>query len=82
MDNLQCDGSLGTSGIGKAGPARVEVAAAEGAEAPVLIFSVHGLLEVYGREAEAVREGERCVSFGGRLVETLVVLMSVEGPVQ
>ena len=38
MDNLQFDGSLGTSGIGKAGPARVEVAAAEEAEIPVLIF--------------------------------------------
>ena len=30
------------------------------------------MLKVYGREAEAVREGERCVSFGGWLVEALV----------
>ena len=37
-----------------------------------MIFLVHALLKVYGREAEAVREGERCVSFGGRLVEALV----------
>ena len=37
-----------------------------------MIFLVHALLKVSAREAEAVREGERCVSFGGRLVEALV----------
>ena len=37
-----------------------------------MIFLVHALLKVYGREAEAVREGERCVSFGGQLMEALV----------
>ena len=38
----------------------------------VLIFLAHALLKVYGREADTVREGERCVSFGGQLVEALV----------
>ena len=37
-----------------------------------MIFLVRALLKVYGREAEAVREVERCVSFGGRLVDALV----------
>ena len=37
-----------------------------------MIFLVHALLKVYGREAEAIREGERCVSFRGWLVEALV----------
>ena len=37
-----------------------------------MIFPVHALLEVYGREVAAVGEGEECVSFGGRLVEALV----------
>ena len=46
--------------------------AAEEAEVPVLIFPVHGLLEVYEREAEAGEEGEECVSLGGRLKEALV----------
>ena len=50
----------------------VEVAAAKEVWVPVLISLVHAMLKVYGREAEAVREGERCVSFGGRLVEALV----------
>ena len=50
----------------------VAVAAAEEVWVPVLIFLVYALLKVYGREAEAVREGERCVSFRGRLVEALV----------
>ena len=47
------------------------MAAAEEAEVPVLIFPVHGLLEVYEREAEAGEEGEECVSRGGRLTEAL-----------
>ena len=37
-----------------------------------MIFLVHALLKVCGREAEAVAEGEGCVSFGGQLVEALV----------
>ena len=37
-----------------------------------MIILVHALLKVYEREAEAVRKGERCNSFGGRLVEALV----------
>ena len=37
-----------------------------------MIFPVHALLEVYGREAAAVGEGEECVSFGGQLAEALV----------
>ena len=51
VDDLQFDGSLGTSGVGKAGPARVDVVAAEEAEVPVLVFPVHGMLEVYEGEA-------------------------------
>ena len=50
----------------------VEVVAAEEVWVPVLVFLLHALLKVYEREAEAVREGERCVSFGSRLVEALV----------
>ena len=61
MDDLEFDGLLGTLGIEKAGPARVEVAHAEEAELPLLIFPVHGLLEVYEREAEAEEEEEECV---------------------
>ena len=76
VDALQFPGSLGASGIGKAGPARVEVAPAEEAEEPVLIFPVHGLLEVYKREAEAGEEGEECVSLGGRLKEALLVFVA------
>ena len=37
-----------------------------------MIIPVHALLEVYGREAAAVGEGEECVSFGGQLAEALV----------
>ena len=37
-----------------------------------MIFFDHALLKVYEREAEAERDVERCVSFGGRLVEALV----------
>ena len=72
LDNLQFDGSLGTSGIGKAEPARVEVAAAEEAEVPVLIFPVDGLLEVYEGEAESGGKEEGFVSLGGRLRVALV----------
>ena len=48
------------------------VAAAKEALVHVLIFLVHGLLEVYGRETEAGEEGEDFVSLGGRLTEALV----------
>ena len=48
------------------------MAPAEEAKVPVLIFPVHGLLEVYEREAEAGEEEEECVSLGGRLKEALV----------
>ena len=37
-----------------------------------MLFPVHDLLEVYGREAAAGEEGEECVSLGGRLTEALV----------
>ena len=50
----------------------VGVAVAEEVWVPVLIFLVYAMLKVYGREAAAVREGEECVSFGGRLTEALV----------
>ena len=50
----------------------VEVAAAEEVWVLVLTFLVHTFLKVYDRESEAVRKKERCVSFGGRLVEALV----------
>ena len=48
------------------------MAAAEETEVPVLIFPVHGLLEVYEREAEAGEEEEEYVLLGGRLKEALV----------
>ena len=44
----------------------------EEAEVPILIFPVHGLLEVYEREAEAGEEEEECVSLGGWLKKALV----------
>ena len=48
------------------------MAAAKEVWVPVLISLVHAMLKVYGREVEAVGEGEGGVSFGGRLVEALV----------
>ena len=51
----------------EAGPAIVEVAAAEEAKVPLLLFPVCGLLEVYERGAESGEEGEKCVSIEGRL---------------
>ena len=48
------------------------MAAAEEDEVPVLIFSVHDLLEVYEKEAAAGEREEECVSLGGWLRETLV----------
>ena len=56
--------------------------ATEEAEVPVLIFPVHGLLEVYEREAEAGEEGEECVLLGGRLREALVCDDAAEGLVE
>ena len=38
----------------------------------VLILFIPALLKVYGSEVEAVREGESCVSYGGRLVEARI----------
>ena len=48
------------------------MAPAEEAEVPLLIFPVHGLLEVYERKAEAGEEEEEYVLLGGRLKEALV----------
>ena len=50
--------------------------AAEEDKLPVLIFPVHGLLEVYEREAKAGEEGEECVSLGGRLKEALLMFLA------
>ena len=44
VDALQFPGSLGASGIGPAGPARLEVAAVEEDKVPVLVFPVYDLL--------------------------------------
>ena len=44
LDALQFPGSFGASGIGPAGPAKLEVAAVEEDEVPVLVFPAYDLL--------------------------------------
>ena len=44
VDALPFPGSLGSSGIGMAGPAGLEVAAVEEDEVPVLVFPAYDLL--------------------------------------